>query len=161
MKMLPNLLSAARGLGALLMLIPGLPVGGLWGLYIFCGVSDMLDGALARRFGWESETGAKIDSIADLLFAGSALLKILPLLTLPGWIWPVCAAVAGLRLFGMSRRLIRRKKPVFFHTKLNKLTGLLLFLLPLTDFFGFFALAAVPVSLVALTAAIEDMILSW
>lgn len=37
-----------------------------WVCYLWCGISDMLDGLLARKFGQQSMTGAKLDSISDL-----------------------------------------------------------------------------------------------
>ena len=36
--------------------------------YLIAGIVDVLDGLLARRFHWESELGAKMDSIGDGVF---------------------------------------------------------------------------------------------
>lgn len=36
-------------------------------IYLFCGVSDILDGYIARKTKSQSILGAKLDSIADLL----------------------------------------------------------------------------------------------
>jgi phosphatidylglycerophosphate synthase len=36
-------------------------------LFVIAGVSDMLDGFIARRFNWCTEFGAKLDSVSDLL----------------------------------------------------------------------------------------------
>ena len=36
--------------------------------YIYCGISDMLDGFIARKSKSESEIGDRLDSTADVLF---------------------------------------------------------------------------------------------
>ena len=38
-----------------------------WVLYLIAGLTDMLDGFLARRWGVESKFGARLDSLADLV----------------------------------------------------------------------------------------------
>jgi cardiolipin synthase (CMP-forming) len=55
-------------------------------LYVFlvAGISDAVDGFLAKRFGWTSELGAYLDPLADKLllvslFAVMAKLEMLPL----------------------------------------------------------------------------------
>lgn len=47
-------------------------------LLIAAGVSDLLDGELARRFDWQSEFGATIDPVADklLVFTLAVLLTV-------------------------------------------------------------------------------------
>ena len=38
-------------------------------LYLLCGVTDVLDGFVARKLHTESEKGGMLDSTADLFFA--------------------------------------------------------------------------------------------
>jgi cardiolipin synthase len=47
-------------------------------LLVVAGVSDLLDGELARRFNWQSEFGATIDPVADklLVFVLAVLLTV-------------------------------------------------------------------------------------
>ena len=47
-------------------------------LFVVAGVSDLLDGFLARRFGWQSDLGATLDPLADklLVVALAALLTV-------------------------------------------------------------------------------------
>ena len=61
-KQFPNLLSGGRLLLAAVMGV--LPVSGTTFavLYLLCGLTDVLDGWLARRFRVESAFGAKLDS---------------------------------------------------------------------------------------------------
>lgn len=49
------------------------------------GASDALDGLLAKRFGWQSELGGRIDPIADKLLLFSATLALVLAGDLPGW----------------------------------------------------------------------------
>ena len=58
-------------------------------VYTFAGLTDVLDGWLARKNQTASEFGARLDSIADLLFYGVLLIRMLPLLyqMLPEEIW--------------------------------------------------------------------------
>ena len=51
-------------------------------IYICCGISDMLDGFIARKTKTESKIGAKLDSAADIIFVVVAMIKILPYLNL-------------------------------------------------------------------------------
>ena len=65
---LPNFLTALRIAGAacLLFITPLSPA--FFIVYTFCGISDVLDGVIARASHSTTEFGAKLDSAADLLF---------------------------------------------------------------------------------------------
>src|SRR5277367_3529562 len=71
MNQIPNLITSVRLLAALVLVAfclfdRTLAVSSFVGLFAAVGVSDMLDGFIARRFNWCSEFGAKLDSLADL-----------------------------------------------------------------------------------------------
>lgn len=55
-------------------------------IYTFAGLTDVLDGYIARKTGKASEFGARLDSISDLLFYSVLLIRLFPMLyqTLPG-----------------------------------------------------------------------------
>ncbi|RTL46129.1 MAG: CDP-alcohol phosphatidyltransferase family protein [Candidatus Melainabacteria bacterium] len=44
--------------------------------FVAAGISDMLDGAIARRFNWCSQFGARLDSISDLALYMAVTLAI-------------------------------------------------------------------------------------
>ena len=73
--------------------------GTLWffAVYTITGLTDVLDGWLARKTGTESDFGAKLDSIADLLFYTIMLIRLFPVVweAFPARIW---YAVAGILL---------------------------------------------------------------
>lgn len=55
-------------------------------LFVIAGVSDALDGFLAKYFGWTSELGGLLDPIADKLLLIGAILALGWLNELPGWL---------------------------------------------------------------------------
>ncbi len=50
-----------------------------WALYITAGVSDMADGAAARKTGTVSEFGSKFDTAAVFVLIAVCLIKLIPL----------------------------------------------------------------------------------
>ncbi len=49
-------------------------------LYIVAGVSDMIDGTVARKTGTVSEFGSKLDTVADFVLVVVCLIKLIPIL---------------------------------------------------------------------------------
>lgn len=129
---IPNILTALRIVGAVGLLLVE-PLSALFfAVYTFSGLTDALDGWVARKTGTASEFGAKLDSAADLLFYVVMMLRILPELVrrLPGWIWYWVGLIVLSRaaLYAVvALRFHRFSSP---HTYLNKLTGLFVFLIP-------------------------------
>ena len=128
MKHIPNILSALRLLGAV-CLLPSNPAGAaFWVIYGLCGVSDMVDGYLARRLHAESKTGAVLDSVADICFVTCCAIRLLPVLQIPTWLWIWAGLIVIIKIINQISALVVHKRLCFPHTKANKLTGLLLFM---------------------------------
>ncbi|MBB5211775.1 CDP-alcohol phosphatidyltransferase family protein [Microbulbifer hydrolyticus] len=72
---LPNLLSISRVLSIPIIFWLSLSQENLWALVVFgyCAVTDLLDGFLAKRFGWDSRFGALLDPVADRIFVCSLI----------------------------------------------------------------------------------------
>ena len=119
---------------ALSLFLPFLPLhsAGFFAAYTVTVLTDVLDGWLARRTGTTSQFGARLDSIADLLFYGVLLFRLFPVLwqTLPVSIWYVVAAIVLVRLASYATAAVRYHQFASLHTWLNKLTGVGVFLLP-------------------------------
>ena len=98
-------------------------------VYTFAGITDVLDGLIARLTKTMSKFGAKLDSVADLLFYTVMLLKILPTLgkILPWYIWIAVAVVLLLRLIAYGAAAVKEKQFAAHHTILNKITGFTVF----------------------------------
>lgn len=94
-------------------------------IYTLTGLTDVLDGWIARLTGTAGKFGATLDSIADLLFYMVMLVKLLPVLlkTLPVEIWYGVAVVLLIRLSAYTTTAIKYHCFASLHTILNKLTG--------------------------------------
>ena len=101
-------------------------------LYLLCGVSDVLDGHIARRLHTESRKGEVLDSAADLFFASVYAVKLLPVLQIPLWGWIWTAFIALIKLFAILQGSRKKRRFYIPHSPANRLTGLLIFLLPLS-----------------------------
>ena len=73
-----------------------------------------------------------LDSIADLVLYGVMVLKIFPALidTLPGGIWYAVTAIVTIRIISYLFVAIKYRRFASLHTKLNKVTGFAVFMIP-------------------------------
>ena len=151
-----NLITGCRIVcSMLLLLFPAFsPV--FYLLYIVCGVSDMLDGPIARRTHTETALGARLDSIADLVFVAACLFKILPAIHVPMWLWIWTGIIVLVKAANVVSGYVRHKRAILLHTRANKLAGLVLFLLPLALGFADVVPAAIPACAVATFAAVQE-----
>ena len=97
-------------------------------LYTICGISDMVDGTIARRANSVSEFGARLDTIADTIFAITVIIKIAPILDYQLLLWG--AIIATIKLLNIVLGFIRYHRFVSLHTWLNRATGAMLFITP-------------------------------
>ena len=58
-----------------------------YALYVSAGLTDMIDGIVARRTNTVSDFGARLDTIADIVFTAVCLIKLLPILNIPIWLY--------------------------------------------------------------------------
>jgi CDP-diacylglycerol--glycerol-3-phosphate 3-phosphatidyltransferase len=125
-------------------------------LYIAAGFSDMIDGAVARRTGTVSELGSRLDTIADIVFTMVCLIKLLPALDVPVWLYIWTAVIAMIKLLNIAIGYIRQKQFVAVHSGINKVTGGLLFIFPLTLAFIDLKYSAAVVCAIATIAAFYE-----
>ena len=131
-KHIANIITGSRAILSLLLLF--VPLSSAWfcALYLFCGFTDMIDGAIARKTGAVSQFGARLDTASDFVFMFVCSIKILPVLHIPVWLWVWIIIVALVKILNMALVFICKKKLISIHSVLNKITGFVLFLLPLT-----------------------------
>ena len=101
-------------------------------LYLIAGITDMIDGTVARMTATTSEFGSKLDTAADFVFVAVCLWKLLPRLAVPLWLWVWLVLIALIKMINIIFGYVIQKKYVACHTVMNKVTGVLLFMLPLT-----------------------------
>ena len=100
--------------------------------YIAAGLSDMLDGFVARKTDSVSNLGARLDTIADFVLVVVCLIKLLPVMSIPVWLFVWIGMIALIKAVNIVSGFAVQKKFVAVHSVMNKATGVLLFLLPLT-----------------------------
>ena len=119
MKRIPNLLSTSR----IALCLPLLSVDAMTlpfrVLYLIAGLTDMLDGFLARRWGVESKFGARLDSLADFLFVLAVGYKLFPWLKLPAMLWMMIGLIALVKMVNAICSYVVRNRIEYLHTKAN------------------------------------------
>ena len=138
-----------------------LPLKSIWflAIYTFAGLTDVLDGWLARKSGKASEFGARLDSISDLLFYSVLLTRLFPVLfqTLPGRIWYAVAGIVLVRIAAYATAAVKYHRFASLHTWLNKLTGVAVFLLPYVLLTSLSVVYSWAVCILAFTASVEEL----
>ena len=127
-----------------------------YALYIAAGISDMIDGAVARKTGAVSELGSRLDTIADIVFVAVCLIKLLPVLHVPLWLYIWIAVIAFIKVANIAVGFVGQKELISVHSMMNKLTGGMLFVLPLTLTFIDPRYSGAVVCIVATAAAIQE-----
>lgn len=129
--------------------------------YIYSGLSDVIDGFLARKLHIESDFGRKLDSISDLFFYTTMMIKIWPYLVkyLPQEVWILIWITLGIRIALYLVVSLGQKKLLSNHTYLNKATGASMFLLPFFVEVDFFVPYSEMVLALAIIAALYEIVL--
>ena len=156
-KHIANIITGSRIVCSLPLLFIPLASAWFYVLYLLCGLSDMIDGTVARRTKSTSEFGAKLDTVSDFVFMIVALVKFVPYLHIPVWLWIWIGVIAMMKLGNAAWGFVRTKKLISPHTVLNKITGLLLFILPVTISFVDLTHTLPIVCAVATVAAIHEV----
>jgi CDP-diacylglycerol--glycerol-3-phosphate 3-phosphatidyltransferase len=116
----------------------------------------MVDGTIARRTNSVSRFGSQLDTVADMVFVVASLINVLPAIDVPLWLWIWGGAIALIKVGNIIWGYVARRQFVSIHTIMNKVTGFILFLLPLTLSFMELDFAAMFVCLIATISAIQE-----
>ncbi|MGM0215490.1 CDP-alcohol phosphatidyltransferase family protein [Enterococcus sp. AZ109] len=159
MSKIPNILTVCRIiLSLVLLMIKPLSLPFLI-IYSLCGISDMVDGLIARKMNWPRSLGTKLDTIADAVFFAAAGGVLLWTLWFPNWLLYSAGIALLIRLVTYSIGFVRYRQWTNFHTKLNKLTGLLLFLVPLLYVISPLSIWGPLIIVIAVLSALEELII--
>ena len=157
MKYVPNILSFIRLMAIipLVLLTPfELP---FMIIYVIAGLTDMLDGPLARKLNVTSQFGAALDGGADFLLVLVVLFRVLPLIRLSsfvmGWIFVAIIMKFSSSIIGY----MRHKQLIFLHTYANKFLIFALFLFPLFYAFMEADTVFIGILIIAMFAFGEDL----
>ena len=157
-KHIANILTGCRILGSILLLFLPAFSGAFYILYLFCGFSDMIDGTIARKTNSTSKFGSQLDTIADLIFVMVSIIRLLPAIHIPGWLWIWGGMIAVIKISNIIWGYVSKKQFISLHTMMNKITGLLLFLFPLTLSFVELKYSSIAVCSIATFAAIQETV---
>ena len=160
-KHIANIITGSRMVLSLPLLLIPLTSAWFYVFYLLCGLSDMIDGTVARKTKSASEFGARLDTVSDFVFMTVALIKFVPHLHIPVWMWVWIGIIAMIKLGNAALGFVRAKKLISPHTILNKIAGLLLFLLPVTISFVDLTYTLPIVCAVATVAAMYEVYFSY
>ena len=141
---MPNIITLLRIAGSLGLLLCDVTSVVFWIIYALCGISDIVDGWLARKLKCVTRTGAWLDSLADICFVACLCPLLLPILDLPQWLWLWAGVIVAIKIVNQISALVMYGHCCFPHTTANKITGLLLYIaVPMT------VCSIVPITIVA------------
>ena len=112
--------------------------------------------ASMRKTDTVSKLGTRLDTIADFVFVVVCLIKLLPVLRIPAWLYAWIGIIALIKAVNIVSGFAVQKRFVAVHSVMNKATGALLFLLPLTIPAVPLKYSAIVVCAVATFAAIQE-----
>jgi len=145
---LPNLLTMARIAAVpavVLLLMSDTRANGMWAAAVFgiAGVTDWVDGWLARKWGIVTVLGKFLDPLADKLLVMAALIMLIPLDRVPAWaVFLILAremVITGLRSIASSEGIVIDASDLGKYKTIAQMTaipGLMLHY----DFYWFFGL---------------------
>lgn len=159
--MIPNLITTIRIIGSFcLLFVP--PLGkAFYIIYSISGLSDALDGYVARKTNSVSELGSKLDSIADLCFYIMMILRIFPVLfeKLPIWIWYMVLTVVVLRIASYTVSAVKFRKFASLHTYLNKFSTLMIFFVPFIINLGMLPVYCTVICTAGIVSSVEELVI--
>lgn len=130
----PNILSSIRILLAIAIIFIEPMSLAFFIVYGIAGLTDPLDGFIARRFHLESRIGSVIDSVADWALQLIMAIRILPYLLgiLEWWNWVIILIPFTLHMIAYVVCFVKFRCFSSVHTYMNKLMSATVFLFPYT-----------------------------
>ena len=132
--MIANVITIFRIAASIVLLFCPVFSPAFYAFYIAAGLSDMLDGFVARKTDTVSKLGARLDTIADFVLVVVCLIKLLPILSIPAWLYIWIGIIALIKVVNIVSGFTMQKRFVAVHSAMNKATGALLFLLAAATF---------------------------
>ncbi len=159
LKSLPNFITALRIVGTIYLLFTEPFEKTFFIIYTLAGITDVLDGFIARKTNSVSEFGTKLDSVADLLFYAVMVLKIftrlLEKVIRPVWI--AVSVIVAIRLAAYITALVKYHCFASLHTYLNKLTGFSVFCTPYLYNTPYLTIFCVILCIIAFLSSVEEL----
>lgn len=159
-KALPNIITISRIVFTILLLLSK-PLSTIFFiLYILCGISDVLDGYIARALKCNTKAGALLDSIADVIFTFSSLIIFIPIIKWSKWIIIWIMIIVLIRMLSLAIGYIKYRTLAFLHIYSNKAAGLLFFCFPFMAVLFNLNVIVLLICTAATLSAIEEMMIN-
>ena len=130
-------------------------------LFVYAGVSDVLDGILARALKAESQRGCVLDAYADIALYGGAVIYVwflYPLVIKAHILW--LAAVLALLFSSWGYSLIKFKRLTSYHTYASKAWAFSIYAALCVLFVYDSALLLVPMFALGICANTEEILIT-
>jgi phosphatidylglycerophosphate synthase len=129
-------------------------------VFIICGISDVIDGFIARKTNTGSAVGARLDSFADLLLFGISTICIIVWAgeDLKGFL-PYLAVVILIRFANIAIAAFKYHSFSTLHTWGNKITGILVFISYAVFIISDNIKVFLPVCILAALSALEETVI--
>ena len=79
-------------------------------LFVIAGITDYVDGEIARRYGFVTDFGKLMDPLVDKIMIAAAFISLVPLKAIPAWAVTIVVArdflITGLRLMAATKGLV-------------------------------------------------------
>ncbi len=128
-------------------------------VYAIAGLSDMVDGFVARKTHSTSKIGEKLDSIGDFVLVAALLYTLLPILDFTWTLGFLIGFVGLVRVLSLLLVFMKYHTFAVLHTYANKATGFMLFIFPF--FFAYFESlwSLYAIAVFALISALEELVI--
>jgi CDP-diacylglycerol--glycerol-3-phosphate 3-phosphatidyltransferase len=157
MEIVPNCISILRIVLSLALLFIKPLSAAFFAIYFICGFSDMLDGFIARKFGVSGKLGEKLDTLADMVMICILFIVLIPIIVLSIQISVWIVLIAIIRFSSIIVALKKYKEFIGIHTYGNKITGMVLFILPILLLYINTTALIYSVCIIASISAIEEL----
>lgn len=159
MKAIPNFISFSRIIFSLILIFLKPLSIAFYAIYIICGLSDIIDGFIARKTETTSGIGAKLDSVADMIMIAVVLVVLYPIVN-PATeiiIWIILIGI--IRLTSVAVAVKKYKTFAMLHTYGNKITGMGIFVFPILLPYIHTTMLMYIICVLASISAIEELII--
>jgi cardiolipin synthase (CMP-forming) len=129
-------------------------------IYGTCGLTDVVDGYLARRWKVSSKIGALLDSMADFIFIAVLLVIFIPRFDWNGWMLWWIVIIALIRGLSILIGLVKFHTIAFVHTHGNKVTGLMLFFFPFLFGVSGLTVTVIMICAAASISGVEELVIT-
>lgn len=102
-------------------------------LFLLAGITDYLDGEIARRYGIVTKFGKLMDPLVDKVMIAAAFICLVPIGAVPAWVATIVVArdflITGLRLLASSEGIILPAERLGKHKTSWQIATVIFFLL--------------------------------